>query len=181
MPRHMVLLRGVNLVKRNRIAMPELRRALTAAGFRDIATYVQSGNVVLASPRPPERVREEVADVIKRRFGLDITLLVRSPVELADVLRLNPLAAVATNPRRYRVTFLSDELPPTLADDLASVATEEAFAAIGREVYSWHPEGIGRTPLWERLADRRLGVEATSRNWATVTTLAAMAAESTSR
>jgi uncharacterized protein (DUF1697 family) len=181
MPRHVVLLRGVNLVKRNRIAMPELRQNLTAAGFRDVATYVQSGNVVLSRPRSPERVREEVADVIKRRFGLDITALVRSPVELADVLRRNPLAAIATNPRRYLVTFLSHEPPPSLAAYLASVATQEAFAVIGREVYSWHPEGIGRTPLWERLADRRLGVAATSRNWATVTTLAAMADESTSR
>jgi uncharacterized protein (DUF1697 family) len=181
MPRHVVLLRGVNLVKRNRIAMPALREALTAAGFRDVATYLQSGNVVLSSPRSRERVGEQVADVIRRRFGFDITVLVRSPVELADVLRRNPLAAVAMNPRRYLVTFLSDELPPGLADDLASVATQEAFAVVGREVFSWHPEGIGRTPLWERLAGRRLGVAATSRNWATVTTLAAMADESTSR
>jgi uncharacterized protein (DUF1697 family) len=175
MPRHVVLLRGVNLARRNRVAMPELRQALTAAGFRDVATYVQSGNVVLSSPRLPERVRKEVADVITRRFGLDITVLVRTQAELADVLQRNPLAAVATDPRRYLVTFLSDELPHALADDLASVSTKEAFAVIGREVYSWHPEGIARTPLWERLAARRLGVEATSRNWATVTALAAMA------
>jgi len=161
--------------------MPELRQALTAAGLRDVATYVQSGNVVLSSPRSPERVRKAVADVIRLRFGLDITVLVRSRAELAEVLGRNPLAAIATNPRRYLVTFLSDELRPGLAEELASIATPEGFAVIGREVYSWYPEGIARTPLWERLGDRRLGVQATSRNWATVTALAAMAEGSTSR
>ena len=181
MPRHVVLLRGINLVKRNRIAMPELRAALTAAGFRDVATYVQSGNVVLSSPRSPGRVASDVRALIAERFGLDITVLVRSHAELGDVVSRNPLAAVATDPRRHLVTFLSGELPPGIAADLASVATHEPFAIIGREVYSWHPEGIARTPLWERLASKSLGVAATSRNWTTVTALLAMAAASIDR
>src|SRR5438128_648366 len=54
MARHVVLLRGINLMRRNRIAMPELRAALGAGGFRDVMTYVQSGNVVLSSRASPE-------------------------------------------------------------------------------------------------------------------------------
>ena len=49
MARHIVLLRGINIGSRNRIAMPKLREALEAAGFDDVQTYVQSGNVVLSS------------------------------------------------------------------------------------------------------------------------------------
>src|SRR5256885_17035999 len=100
MPRHIVLLRGINLVKRNRIAMPDLRTGLEAAGFRDVRTYVQSGNVVVSSRATPERVSQAVGVLIKRRFGLDITVLVRSRDQLAEVVRQNPLAGVATNPRR---------------------------------------------------------------------------------
>ena len=173
--RHVVLLRGINLVRHNRIAMPELRAALGADGFRDVMTYVQSGNVVLSSRASPERVAKRVNAVIKQRLGLDIVVLVRSDVELAEVVRRNPLAHIATNPSRHLVTFLSDELPHGFADDLAKVAKQEPFAIIGREVYSWHPDGIGRTPLWERLASKSLGIAATSRNWTTVTTLLAMA------
>ena len=131
MPRQVVLLRGINLVKRNRIAMPELRSALEGNGYRDVRTYVQSGNIVLSSRASPERVAKDVKAVIKARFALDITILVRSREELAAVVQRNPLARVATNPRRYLVTFLSAELPPGFADKLSSVAQQEPFAAVG--------------------------------------------------
>ena len=181
MPRHVVLLRGINLVKRNRIAMPELRRALEQAGYRDVKTHLQSGNVVVSSRASPERVAKGVQELIKKEFGLDIAVLVRSQAELQAILRRNLLKKVATNPRRYLVTFLSASLPRATVDELREVAKHELFAVAGREVYSWHPDGIGRTPLWERLGSKSLGVQATSRNWATVTALATMAAESTAR
>ena len=56
-PRHIVLLRGINIGPRNRIAMPALREALEEAGFTDVQTYLQSGNVVLESRAKPETVR----------------------------------------------------------------------------------------------------------------------------
>ena len=181
MPRHVVLLRGINLVRRNRVSMPELRRALGQAGYGDVKTHLQSGNILLSSRASPERVARDVRSLIKQEFDLDIAVLVRSQAELLAILRRNPLKKVATNPRRYLVTFLSVSLPRGNVDELRRVAKHELFAIAGREVYSWHPDGIGRTPLWERLASKSLGVQATSRNWATVTTLATMAAESTSR
>jgi len=172
---HVVLLRGVNLVKRNRIAMPELRSALRAAGFRDVATYLQSGNTVLSSRASPERVVRGVGAVIRKSFCLEITVIVRSVSELDTIVQRNPLAGIATTPSRYLVTFLSADLPARVGDELGAIAEQESFAIVGRELYSWHPDGIGRTPLWERLASKSLGVAATSRNWATVTALLAMA------
>jgi uncharacterized protein (DUF1697 family) len=156
--------------------MPELREALEGAGFSDVRTYVQSGNVVVSSRASPERIAREVNAVIKERFGFDITVLVRSRAELADVVRRNPLSKVAVDPKRHLVTFLSSELPGEAIDRMTTLAGEqEQFRVIGREVYSWHPAGVGRSPLWERLGGKALGVTATSRNWTTVTTLLAMA------
>src|SRR2546427_1970680 len=119
--RHIVLLRGINLVKRNRISMAELRTALEAAEYGDVRTYVQSGNVVLSSRASPERVAKRFNALVKKRFGFDITVLVRSHAELATVVRRNPLAKVAVNPKGYLVTFLSAELPAHFADDLQAV------------------------------------------------------------
>ena len=45
----------------------------------------------------------------------------------------------------------------------------------GREIYSWHPDGFGRSQRAKALSDKRLGVTATARNWNTVTRLAEMA------
>jgi len=174
MPRHVVLLRGVNLVRTNRVPMPRLRVALEEAGFGDVKTYVQSGNIVLTSKASPERVAARVRALIKKEFGHDIAVVVRSHAELARIVKRNPLKKVAKNPRRYLVTFTSKSLPRGFAKDLESVSKQEPFAIVGREIYSWHPDGIGRTPLWERLSSKSLGVSGTSRNWATVTTLLAM-------
>ena len=176
-----MLLRGINVARNNRISMPVLREALTAAGFRDVATYVQSGNVLVTSAATGKAVETRVAAAIKRRFGLEVTILIRSRDDLAAIIRHNPLGGIATNPRRYLVTFLSEELPDGVLDDLQSVSTQETIAVIGREVYTWHPDGIGRAPLWERLASKSLGIAATSRNWQTVTTLLAMADPDASR
>ena len=181
MPRHIVLLRGINVARNNRISMPLLREALTADGFRDVATYVQSGNILATTRASADAAAERVGAVIRKRFGLDITILVRSREDLAAVIRRNPLAGIATNPRRYLVTFLSDELPTSVLSDLRSVSTQETFAVVGREVYTWHPDGIARTPIWERLASKSLGIAATSRNWQTVTTLLAMADQDAAR
>lgn len=161
--------------------MPRLRAALEQEGFSDVATYLQSGNCVLSSRASTAKVAARVDNVITRQFGLHIAVIVRSSEDLATVVRRNPLAHVATNPRRYLVTFLSEAMPPALIDDLRSVSQQEPFSVIGREIYSWHPDGVGRTPLWERLASRSLGVKATSRNWTTVQALATMADPSADR
>jgi uncharacterized protein (DUF1697 family) len=182
MPRHVVLLRGINLVRHNRIAMPELRQALTAAGFGDVATYVASGNVVVTSRASASGVAKQINRIIKERFGFDVTVLVRSAEDLAEVVRRNPLGKVAVDPKRHLVTFLSADLPPDVVARMHAVAgPRELFALAGREVYSWHPEGVGRSPLWERLAGKIPGISATSRNWSTVTALLAMAGGTTDR
>jgi uncharacterized protein (DUF1697 family) len=65
MARHVVLLRGVNLVMRSRVSMPELRAALAAAGYKDVATYVQSGNVVLSKQRGADGIAADVTKLIR--------------------------------------------------------------------------------------------------------------------
>ena len=57
--RHILLLRGINLGPRNRVAMPELREVLAGAGFEDVRTYVQSGNVVLSTDAKPDALARE--------------------------------------------------------------------------------------------------------------------------
>jgi uncharacterized protein (DUF1697 family) len=168
-----VLLRGINLGPRNRLAMPALREALAADGLRDVQTYVQSGNVVLSSDEPPDALARHVGALIEEAFGLNIAVVVRTRDELAAVVDRNPLADIVTNPKRYQVTFLEAELDGATLEKLAALAlTDERFVAIGRELYAWHPAGVARSKLWPALAKQRA---ATARNWTTVTTLLAMA------
>jgi uncharacterized protein (DUF1697 family) len=177
MERRIALLRGINVGPHKRVAMPELRELLASAGFEDVQTYVQSGNVVLLSDAPPDQLEQELERLVAERFGFGVDAIVRTAEELEQVMTRNPLADVAVNPKRYQVSFLSAELDERRARELAELATDaERFVAIGRELYAWHPEGVARSKLWAKLASTSLGVKATARNWATVTTLHEMAA-----
>jgi uncharacterized protein (DUF1697 family) len=176
MARHVVLLRGINIGPRNRIAMPALREALADVGFEDVHTYVQSGNVVLTSSAKPETVRRKVEQLIADRFGLEIAVVGRTAADLARIAKANPLKQVATNPKRYQVTFLESKLPAETVRQLEELAAHgEQVVARGREVYAWTPDGIARSKLWAKLAGTSLGVTATSRNWTTVEALRELA------
>jgi uncharacterized protein (DUF1697 family) len=159
--------------------MPELREALTEAGFEDVRSYVQSGNVLVTSKASPAKVGAQAERLIAERFGFDVDVIVRTADELADVVARNPLADVAVDPKRYQVSFLEAEPDSAVLQRISALKTEpERLVAIGRELYAWHPDGIGRSKLWNKLAGAGLGVRATSRNWTTVTTLLEMAKES---
>jgi uncharacterized protein (DUF1697 family) len=176
-----VLLRGINLGSRNRIAMPALREAFAAAGFDDVQTYLQSGNVVLSSRAAPKTVARRCEALIADRFGLDIDVVVRTRAELAAVVRQNPLGDVAKDPKRYQVSFLTAKPDPKVVRKLEALAANgECLVASGRELYAWHPKGVARSKLWAALAGRGLGVTATARNWTTVTKLRTLAEEEVS-
>jgi uncharacterized protein (DUF1697 family) len=174
--RFVVLLRGVNLAGRNRVSMPVLREALKDAGFADVATYVQSGNVVLTSRKAAKRVRTEVERLLAERFDLDVRVVVRTRRELAAVVERDPLGKVAADPKRYQVTFLEAPLETSVLRELEALAGDgERVEQVGREVYAWHPDGVGRSRLAVMLAGKGLGVTATARNWKTVTQLLKLA------
>lgn len=171
-----VLLRGINLGARRRVAMGDLRELLTGLGYGDVRTYLQSGNVVLSSQASPERLGRELEEQIAARLGVDPKVVVRTRDELARVVQRNPLSDIADDPKRYQVSFLSAEPDPAAVAALARAdLAPEQFVVCGREIFAWHPNGIQRSPLANLLTERRLGVTATARNWDTVTKLLAVA------
>jgi uncharacterized protein (DUF1697 family) len=178
MPTQIVLLRGINLGSRNRIAMPQLRDALTEAGFDGVKTYLQSGNVVFSSKGSADQVARKCERLIAEEFGLDIPVVTRTRAQLAKVVERDPLGKVAVDPKRYQVSFLTAKLSAEVIRKLEAAAVpSEQFVVEGREVYAWHPKGVARSKLWTLLAGKGLGVTATARNWTTVTSLLALADE----
>lgn len=158
--------------------MPELRTALEEDGFENVQTYVASGNVVLSTPLSTDQVAKRIAKLIAEHFKLEIEVVVRTRAELANVVKRNPLGDVVVEPKRYQVTFLADKPPKDVKEKLEALRAEpERFVVSGREIYGWHPDGVGRSKLAAALGGRGLSVTATSRNWTTVTTLLEMASD----
>jgi uncharacterized protein (DUF1697 family) len=174
--RQIVLLRGVNLGANRRLAMADLRALLANLGYDDVRTHLQSGNVVLTTGKKPASLKRELEREIAAALGLETDVLVRTRDELADVIARDPLCAVAKNPSRYLVSFLSQKPDAGFARELAAVAVApERVAVSGREIYSWHPNGVHGSKLATLLGKRRAGLIATARNWNTVTRLLELA------
>lgn len=166
------LLRGINLGPNRRIPMAGLRERLQEAGYGDVRTYVQSGNIVLSSDAAPGELEAELAARLEEWFGFAVPVVVRTISELEAIVAGDPLAGVVDNPKWYQVTFLSGEADPQAMQTIAELARDgERVVSRGREIYAWHPGGQARSKLALALAGRKLGVTATARNWTTVTAL----------
>jgi uncharacterized protein (DUF1697 family) len=178
MARQVAFLRGINLGPTRRVPMKDLRAALEAAGYEGVRTLVQSGNVVLTSDAEPDELERDIARLLRDAFGFDIAVVVRTRDELAEVIERDPFRGEADDPARYQVSFLSAEPEAGRVEELESAdVAPERVAVRGREVYAWHPDGVGRSELAKLITDRRLGVEVTARNWRTVTRLLELADE----
>ena len=167
--RQIALLRGINVGGNKKVEMARLRALMEELGYRDVRTYVNSGNAVFSGPRRSERQLEAA---IAKTFGFDVPVVLRSRDELADVVHANPLRAVASDPAKYLVVFCAAEASTDL--DPADFAPD-TFLVRGREVYLWTPGGIRDSPLAKLLATKPLGAKSTARNWRTVEKLLALA------
>lgn len=176
--RLVLLLRGINVGRAKRIGMADLRELLTAAGYADARTYLQSGNVVLEAEQPVDAVARDVQDRIAQRFGFDVAVIARTAAELRAVVEAAPLADVATDPARHMVAFLSAEPDAGAVRELgATDFAPEQIVAAGRELYLWCPGGLQNSALVKALTVKRLGVDVTVRNWNTVTRVLRLAVE----
>ena len=173
------LLRGINVGGKNRLPMKELAAMFVAAGCEDVRTYIQSGNVLFRSePAMGEDIPSLIGESILNQFGYRIPIVTRTAQELREVVSANPFVAAGADADKLHVAFLP-EIP-----DAARVGTldpnhspGDEFAALGREVYLYCPNGFARTKLTNGYFDSRLSTTSTTRNWRTTLKLLEMAAE----
>jgi uncharacterized protein (DUF1697 family) len=183
---HVALLRGINVGGRNKVAMADLRQVVTSLGHTDVATYIQSGNVVFTSPEnDTAKLAADLEREIGRRLGVRPAVVVLSREQLAQVIVGNPYPQ-DTNPRYLHAVFQREEMTP---EGIAAVAAAQQRArdkgsrdeavVVGRTLFLRTPDGMGRSELAAQLARSTAGSTAisaagTARNWATVTKLMAL-------
>jgi uncharacterized protein (DUF1697 family) len=156
--------------------MATLRELLAESGHENVRTLLQSGNVLLETRSTGAKLERELERQLEAGLGFQVDVFVRTRDELAKVVARNPLATVARDPARYLVTFLRAKLDPAVARRLRALdLAPEQIVISGRELYTWHPDGLARTELRKHLTDRTLGVSSSGRNWSTVTKLLELA------
>ncbi len=163
MPSYAVLLRGINVGTAKRVAMADLRALLTEAGYTDVRTHLNSGNVILTGKSaPPTRLEK----VITKGTGLDVRCVVLTAKELRAIIDGHPLADVATNGSRMMVHVLGAEPDKDKLADALALDPDNARPG-PRVIYQWCPDGVLKAPP----VTAKIGVPVTGRNWNTMTKL----------
>ena len=178
-PRHVALLRGINVGGHNKLPMATLRQIFADLGASEVETYIQSGNVVFAGPAKLVRqLPVSLSAAIADELGLTVPVVVRSGASLAELVAGgHPFADQIAEPKLRMVGFC-DKAPSAAkraAFDPASRSPDDFAELRGAEVFLGFPNGSGRSKLDVAWLDRSLGVVSTWRNWLTVEKLAEMA------
>jgi uncharacterized protein (DUF1697 family) len=172
---YVLLLRGVNVGTKNSLPMAELRAMLARAGCSGVQTYVQSGNAVFATPLSEVAFTRAIEDALARYMGRPIATTLRTLDQMEAIAAASPFGEVATDPKYLCVTFLSEA--PAHASMAALHARDwspELLRVTGREIYTWYPNGQGKSPLAAALGKLPLRGAVTTRNWNTVVKLLEM-------
>jgi uncharacterized protein (DUF1697 family) len=182
MPQYIALLRGINVGGHNKVAMADLRDVATALGHTDVATYIQSGNLLFTCAEAADvaGLADALEAEIAARLGVRPAVVVVSGPDLARVIADNPFPAEA-NPKCLHAVFRRDLVDE---DGIAAVAaavhrsrqsgSKDDAVIVGRTLYLHTPDGLGRSELATLLSRSRVQAAGTARNWATVTKLMAM-------
>ncbi len=176
MTRWVALLRGVNVGGGNRLAMADLRATVASLGHTNVATYIQSGNVVFDADLDDEPLLvATLSDALSMRHRLAVPVVARTRQQLIEVAGRHPDAGGSIAAKFLHVQFLSAEpdLSRTAALDPVRYLPDR-WSVIGREIYTTYPNGSGRSKLTGDVLERAFHVTATARNLNTVEALVAL-------
>jgi uncharacterized protein (DUF1697 family) len=168
------LLRGINVGRAKRIAMVELRDLFLSIGFENVRTLLNSGNVIFTSQRSnKDKLARAIKDGIARSFGISVSVIVITDVELERIVEDNPLLQVAKDPAKLLVAFAADSAGLHAAHALTKRSwTPDVLAIRPAAAYLWCSAGVLDSKLSQAFA-RVTKDSVTARNWATVLKLLA--------
>ncbi len=174
MIRYVAFLRGINVSGQKLIKMEALRQYFELPGFKNIVTYIQSGNVLFDSKETDKgKLLAKIEKQLVKQLGYEVPVVIRSTEEIKEVIKKNPFEK-EMNERKLYVHFLSAAPDKVVHSSLEPYKSPgEDYKIIGKEMYFLAP-GMGNSKLTTTVIERKLGVTATARNWATINKIPAL-------
>lgn len=180
MKTYISLLRGINVSGQKKILMAELKSLYESLGFKNVQTYVQSGNVVFENEeQDAETLRKSIETKIEANYGFSVPVLISTRDDFLRLIESKHFRKERSeNPTRVMVTFLFDYPEQTRLIELSIPENDTCeFVIADQEIFLFCPDGYGRSKLSNNFFEKKLDVIATTRNWKTVNALYKMANE----
>ncbi|MEK6981733.1 MAG: DUF1697 domain-containing protein [Candidatus Micrarchaeota archaeon] len=177
MNKFICLIRGINVSGQKLVNMKELTKLLETLELRNVKTYIQSGNIIFESePSDCKELEKKIASIIEQRFGFSVNALVKSKDGFLEIAKNNPfLGKPNIDLTKLHITFLS-KLPAKIPkEEIEKVkSSSEEFLITKDVIYLYLPDGYGRTKISNNFFEKKLVVNATTRNWKTMMALTQM-------
>lgn len=168
---YIALLRGINVSGHKKIKMADLRVMLQKMNFEDLETYIQSGNVVFKSDDSNMlSLEEKIKKGIAETFGFDVPVLVKTRIELLKILKESPFTKaedIEAN-KIYYVLLKNEPEQAVIANINQENYPNELFIITKNCVYLNCINGAGKAKLNNNIIEKKLEVEATTRNHRTM-------------
>jgi len=174
MPTYIALLRAVNVGGTGKLPMSDFRKLLEGLGFKNVQTYIQSGNAVFDAPGTAIKVGAALAAGLEKLMGAPVDVILRTHDELTRLIAANPFAREAADDgARVHVGFLTGQANAAAGPALQAIVEKyptrrDRYHLAGNHIYFHFPDGAGETKLTGKAVDRAIGVPGTGRNWNTV-------------
>ncbi|MFI5196540.1 MAG: DUF1697 domain-containing protein [Chitinophagales bacterium] len=172
MTKYIAFLRAINVGGRV-VKMDDLKKHFAMPGFKNIVTYIQSGNVVFDhSETDKDALIKKVESKLLKSLGYEVKTFLKTPAELEAVVKKNPFKKYPED-MGLHVSFMSGRPDAEAVKQLLLLQTDhEQFRFTGSEAYILVRKGAyGETKFSNNFLEKKLKLYATTRNWATVNTL----------
>lgn len=174
---YIALLRGINVSGKNLIKMDALKSSLEKLHFKNIKTYIQSGNIVFESEeKAASELSNEIRQLILKDFSFEVPVVVIESTEFEEIVTSNPFANQENRDEKFmHLTFLNEQIDVTKTSLINEKLGENEELVFGKRlVYLYLPSGYGNTKLSNTFIENKLKNVATTRNWKTCNELLKM-------
>jgi uncharacterized protein (DUF1697 family) len=175
MTRMVALLRAVNVGGR-KLPMADFRAQIATLGWQNVATYIQSGNVVFDAGCSPAEAETAIEALIRKHHGYEAPAIVRTREQWAEYPGGNPFPEAARDTPNFLLMLVAKEKIKADAAELiqARATAGEQVRKVGEALWIHFPRGSGTSKITPALIDKAIGSTATSRNYRTICTLLEM-------
>lgn len=173
MPIYLALLRGINVSGKKIIKMEDLRELMTSADFKNVKTYIQSGNVIFdSSEKAKDKVAKAIEVLIEQHYGFDVSVFIINKKDLEEAVNSNPFVEGRVEEeagfKKIYVTFLSEKPTEENFEKLKQAPIGNDLIEIVDNILYFQLESkASDSKLSNSLIESKLKVRATTRNWNT--------------
>lgn len=163
------IVRGINVGGKRKILMADLKSLCMDLGLRHITTYIQSGNLIFDSEKTSPELEALLEGAIEEHFGFAVPVIVRNATELRDSVKSNPFYDKDIDIRQLHLTFLKEKptqkcIERLLSDDYSP----EKLHLNQKDIFILCSGKYHQSKLTNNFFEKKLQIEATTRNWKTV-------------